>query len=183
MVSGEAEVGDAAPVGVLPASPPRRGGRRARLLAGGRAAAARWTAGESDEALYRRFGSSIAQRALFVAVARAFRPDSAFGFSGDLVLELRPPDDELDPAAADWWTIEVRGRKATARRGRSERPAVTVHLRLATFIRIMSGEIHPVRAVIENLAEIEGDFVLGARLADMFGAIEPTDTPARAVAN
>jgi hypothetical protein len=144
---------------------------------------ARWTSGESDEALYRRFGSSLAQRALFVAVGRAFCPEAAYGFSGDLVLELRPPDDELDPAAADWWTIEIRGRKASARRGRSDHPAVTVHLRMATFVRIISGELHPVRAVIENLAEVEGDFVLGARLADMFGAIEPIDSRAKAAAN
>jgi predicted ATPase len=160
----------------------RRSGRRARFLAGGRAAVARWTAGESDEALYRRFSSSLAQRALFVAVGRAFRPESAFGFRGDLVVELRPPDDELDPTAADWWTIEIRGRKATGRRGRSGSPAVTLHLNLATFIRIVSGELHPVRAVIENRAEVEGDFVLAARLADMFGAIDPAETPAPAAA-
>jgi putative sterol carrier protein len=99
----------------------------------------------------------------------------AFGFSGDLVLELRPPDDEPDPGAADWWTIEVRGRKASARRGRSESPATIIHVGLADFVRLASGEVHPVRGLIENRIQVEGDFMLAARLPDLFGAVEPVE--------
>ena len=39
------------------------------------------------------------------------------GFDGELVFELRSAADDADPAASDWWTVEIRGRKATARGG------------------------------------------------------------------
>lgn len=153
----------------------RRRRAAVRVATRGRAAVARWTRGSEDEELVRRFSSALAQRTLFAAVSKSFVPARAYGFSGDIVLELRAPDDELDPAAADWWTIEVRGRRATARRGRSEAPAVVVHVALATFVRIVAGEIHPVRALIDAEADVDGDAKLAVRIPDMFSAIGPME--------
>jgi tetratricopeptide (TPR) repeat protein len=153
----------------------RRDRARAKLTARSRAAVAYWTRHDLDDELVRRFGSDRAQRTLFTAMARSFQPAMAFGFSGDLVFELRPPDDELNPGAADWWTVEVRGRRATARRGRSDHAAVTLHAGLADFVRIASGEIHPVQALVKSSIEVEGDLLLAARLLDMFGAVAPIE--------
>src|SRR5581483_10816737 len=100
----------------------RRQRAKARIVSMGRAAAAGWTGGRSDGDLVRRFSVPLAQRALFGAVARGFQPTMAFGFKGDITFDLRPPDDDGDPAAGDWWTIEVHGRKATARTGGSTKP-------------------------------------------------------------
>jgi hypothetical protein len=153
----------------------RRQRARARLSATGRAVVARWTRDDSDEDLVRRFGGNLAQRTLFSAMARSFQPAMAYGFTGDLTFELRPPEDELDAAAADWWTIEVRGRSASGRRGRSDNAAVTVHADLADFVRLVAGELHPVRALIEGTIEVEGDIMVAARLPDLFGAVEALD--------
>ena len=170
-----ARLTDPASVSLEPNSPPRMVSRRrravGRVAVRSRAVVARWTQGCSDEELVRRFGSGLAQRAVFAAMSRAFVPTQAYGFDGDVVLELRPPDDALDLGSADWWTIEVRGRRANARRGRSDNPAVVIHIGLATFLRIVAGEIHPVRALVEGSAEVDGDVIVAARLTSMFSAI------------
>jgi hypothetical protein len=111
-------------------------------------------------------------------MARSFQPAMAFGFSGDLVFELLPPDDEVNPGAADWWTIEVRGRRAVARRGDSDNAAMTIHIGVADFVRLASGELHAVRALVDNTVEVDGDIFLAARLPDMFGIVEPIELPA-----
>jgi hypothetical protein len=134
---------------------------------------ASWTSERSDDELVRRFSSARAQRTLFAAMSRAFQPAMAFGFEGDITLELRPLDDDGDPAASDWWTIEVRGRKATARTGPSPDPAVMIRTGLAEFLRVAAGEVHLAVALIDNAVDVEGDVVLAARLPDMFGAVAP----------
>ncbi|MEA3020826.1 MAG: sterol transfer family, partial [Actinomycetota bacterium] len=78
-----------------------------------------------------------------------------------------------DADTADWWTIEVHGRKATSHRGRVDDAAATVHIGLADFVRVAAGELHPIRALVEGRAEVDGDVVLAVRITDMFGAAEP----------
>lgn len=144
---------------------------RAKMTAVGRAAVAYWTRGASDEELYRRFSSERTQWAMFNAMAKSFQPVMAFGFNGVLVFELLPPDDAF--VASDWWSIEIADRKATAQRGRVAPSAATVHARLSDFIRLASGELHPVVAMAEGLVDVDGDFLIAARLLDMFGVVEP----------
>ena len=151
---------------------------RARLTPRGRSAVARWSRGDSDEDLVRRFGGDAAQRALLSAMAHSFQHSVAAGFSGDIVLELLPPESVLVPNASDWWTIEVRGRKATARRGRSGDAACSVHLPLADFVRLSSGELSIADAILESRMEIDGDVLLAARLPELFGAVPPIDLAA-----
>jgi hypothetical protein len=148
---------------------------RGKLTVRGRAAVVRWTRGLSDEELLRRFGPHMAQRALFAGLTRAFQPALADGFDGDLVFELSPPDDELDPAAADWWTIEVRGRKASARRGTSDRPAALIRVGIADFVRMGAGELHPIEMITTNRVQVEGDVFLAARIPEIFGVVAPLD--------
>jgi hypothetical protein len=137
--------------------------------------ASAWTGGRSDHDLARRFNAPLAQRTLFAAMARSFQPSMAYGFEGDITLDLRPLEDDGDPAAADWWTIEVRGNKASARPGVSDSPAVVIHAGVADFLRVAAGEVHPIRALLDNAVEVEGDIMLAARLPDMFGAVEPVE--------
>ncbi|MHB8682446.1 MAG: BTAD domain-containing putative transcriptional regulator [Acidimicrobiales bacterium] len=148
---------------------------KGRLTSRFRVGVARWTEGQSDDALQHRFSSAAAQRTLFSVVARSFQPSLAFGFSGSIVFELQPPADELDASAADWWTIEVKGRKATAHRGRTAGAATVVHCGVPDFVRLASGELHPARALLSGRATVEGDVVLALRIPDMFGAAEPLE--------
>ena len=153
----------------------RRDRARAKLTAIGRAAVASWTGSRNDDDLVRRFSTPRAQRTVFAAMARSFQPAMAFGFEGDITVDLRPVDDDGDPAAGDWWTIEVRDRKATSRPGPSVDAAVVIHTNLVDFLRLAAGEMHPVRALLDNAVEVDGDIMIAARMLDMFGAVEPLD--------
>jgi DNA-binding SARP family transcriptional activator/class 3 adenylate cyclase len=153
----------------------RRDRVRAKVTVKGRALAARWAQGRTDAELANRVSAVTTQRALFGAMARAFQPAMAFGFEGDIGFELRPSVEDADQAVSDWWTIEVRGDKATARRGLSAKPVTVFHVDLVPFVRLAAGELHPVRALMEGIIEIEGDVYVAARLGDMFGAAELVD--------
>jgi tetratricopeptide (TPR) repeat protein len=148
---------------------------KAKLAMRGRAAVAGWSRAKTDEELARRFEGSVAQRGLFGGMARAFQPAMAFGFEGDLVFELRPLVDDGAPDASDWWTIEVRASKATARRGRSATPTATIHAPISEFVRIASGEIPATLALLEGSVTVDGDVIAVSRLPDLFGMIEPLD--------
>jgi hypothetical protein len=136
----------------------------------GLAGLARIVHGTPDEELERRFGSPVAQRALFTTLAISFQPAKAFGFEGDIDFELTHQDDRRPP---DEWTVRVIGRRARARRGSSERPAVRVRLSLPDFVRLVAGELNPVGSLIEGQTEVEGDLPLASRLVEMFGGVSP----------
>jgi predicted lipid carrier protein YhbT len=155
----------------------RRDRLRVRILQGGRTAVARLSRDQTDEALARRFGSPVAQRALFTAMAHAFRPRMALGFEGSLVFELLPVQDGTAAAASDWWTVDVRGRTASARRGRSATATLTLRAGVADFVRLLSGELNPLQAIMERRIDFEGDLLAASRLTEMFGAVEPLDLP------
>ncbi|MBV8959213.1 MAG: SCP2 sterol-binding domain-containing protein, partial [Actinobacteria bacterium] len=71
-------------------------------------------------------------------------------------------------------------RKATARPGGSAVAQVVIHAGIADFLRVAAGEMHPVKALLDNAVDVEGDIMLAARLPDMFGAVEPLEVGARA---
>jgi alkanesulfonate monooxygenase SsuD/methylene tetrahydromethanopterin reductase-like flavin-dependent oxidoreductase (luciferase family) len=126
--------------------------------------------GASDAEVERRFGSAIAQRAMFAGMARSFEPDAAGGFQGRLVYELARPQTGAQPAR---WTIEVSDGGATALRGAAPEAALTVRFNLADFVRIAAGTLDPAVPLLADRASFDGDFALAARLPEMFGAPSP----------
>jgi hypothetical protein len=164
------------------------------LTWGGRAALARLVRDASDAEIERRFGTPRAQKAIFTALARAFRPARAFGFQGAIAYELtrgRPPGDPpaaghgptASPSVAgggraqsperlpvERWTVTVAGGAARASRGGTSAPALTLRVGIADFVRVLAGELDPAVAMLEGRAEAHGDLPLAARLSDMFGA-------------
>ena len=149
---------------------------RARLAA--RAAArrraqrglARWTRGRSDASIERRFGSKVAQRAIFTGMARAFEPKMAFGFEGELQFVLAAP---ATGGPAHTWTITVADSKAVARAKEATDPRVTLRTGVADFVRIATGEANPGALLLEGRLEVEGDLGLAPRLSEMFGGPSP----------
>jgi hypothetical protein len=135
----------------------------------------------SDAELERRFGSPLAQRALLTAMAKAFQPRLAFGFEGEIAIELEHPSTpDLataggGPRGSDWWTLQVRRGKASATRGAAANPALTVHAPVPVFVRLASGLDTPAAAALWYRSRTEGDLLLGARLTEMFGAVNPAD--------
>jgi len=158
----------------------RRDRLRARLTLRGRAMVRRWTAAHDDETLVRRFGQERMQQALITAMVRSFQPGMAVGVAGELEFELLPPDAELNARGADWWTIDIADQRATARCGRATAPILTMHIGLADFVRLGGGELSAARAILDGRMHIDGDPMLGLRIADLFGAVEPVEEVARA---
>jgi hypothetical protein len=150
----------------------RRDRLRGVLLQWGRAGVARWTRDQSDEDLVRRFGTPRAQRVVFGAMARAFQPALAFGFEGEIEFELLPPDDHVDASSSDWWTLEVRGRRAEAREGRASAPEMTLHVGVADFVRLGSGELQSLDLLESRRARLDGKLDVGIRMPSMFGLLE-----------
>jgi hypothetical protein len=131
---------------------------------------ARLVDGASDEQLERRFSASLAQRALFTAMARSYSADVEPGFEGRLVYVLERPATGRPPAR---WTIHVHDGRATAYEGGDSRPRLTVRFRLSDFVRIAAGELDAVQPLLANRASFDGDFGLAAKLPEMFGAPRP----------
>lgn len=151
----------------------RRDRIRGKATAGGQRMMARLVDGSSDEELVRRFGSPLAQRAIFSGMARAFQPAMAFGFEGTLSFELLIPSQDA-PASSAWWTIQVRGKRATARPGRATDSAVTIHIPMADFIRMAGGEL-PMGSLMEGDITFGGDPMLLLHASAMFGAVAAVD--------
>jgi hypothetical protein len=127
--------------------------------------------GRADDAkLERRFGSPIAQRVMFTAMARRFKPEAAGRFQGAIVYELSRPATGAPPTR---WTVEVADGRARARPGAAENAKLTLGFRLADFMRIAAGALDPVVPVLQGRATVKGDFGLAARLPQMFGAVSP----------
>jgi alkanesulfonate monooxygenase SsuD/methylene tetrahydromethanopterin reductase-like flavin-dependent oxidoreductase (luciferase family) len=131
---------------------------------------ARLVDGADDAAVERRFGTGVAQRAMFAGMARAFEPDAAGGFQGRIVYELNRPATGGDP---QHWTIEILDGHANARSGGASDPALTVRFTLADFVRVAAGTLDPAVPLLENRASFEGDFGLAVKLPEMFGAPSP----------
>lgn len=126
----------------------------------------RFVKDSTDAQLERRFGFRLVQRAIFVVMARMYRPDRGFGFARDIVFELGYPVSDRKMAV---WTVSVREGRARAHRGPGSKPALTIRLGLPDFIRIAAGELDPSRPLMAGRLDFEGDLILALRLGHMFG--------------
>jgi predicted lipid carrier protein YhbT len=139
---------------------------------------ARVTRGHPDEHLLRLFGSTLAQRAILTATVAAFRPSMALGFEGEIVFELLPAASGHGPDTSEWWTIEVRDGGASLHHRRGADPAATLRLGIPDLVRLVSGELDPLTAIVDWRVVVEGDVLVASRLTEMFGAVEPPTLPA-----
>jgi alkanesulfonate monooxygenase SsuD/methylene tetrahydromethanopterin reductase-like flavin-dependent oxidoreductase (luciferase family)/putative sterol carrier protein len=117
-----------------------------------------------DRRLERIAGSATGLRVLFGAMAQAYEPDKAAGFSGDLQYDLRRSDGELVS-----WTVTLGPEGATARPGAAGAPALTLKLAVVDFVRLAGGDLDPGKALLSGRLDMEGDLAIAARLGEMFG--------------
>jgi alkanesulfonate monooxygenase SsuD/methylene tetrahydromethanopterin reductase-like flavin-dependent oxidoreductase (luciferase family) len=139
---------------------------RSRLRAIGQEAVARLVRGASDEQLERRFGSDLAQRAIFTGMAKQFEPKFAFGFEGDIAYELTHHGNGKPPSR---WTVRVRDSSASVAPGVATEPAVTFKLSIPDFARLLAEEADPQELLFAGRFGIEGDLTLATRVPEMFG--------------
>jgi len=118
----------------------------------------------SDTRLERTIGSRRGLRFVFAAMARAYRPERADGWSGDIRYELTD-----SRGAARTWTVTCGPERARVREGAAADPDLTLKLGLSDFIRVAAGDLDPAKALLSGRMDLEGDFGLAMRLAAMFG--------------
>jgi alkanesulfonate monooxygenase SsuD/methylene tetrahydromethanopterin reductase-like flavin-dependent oxidoreductase (luciferase family) len=143
------------------------GEARRSLREGGQEALRRLVHGASDDQLERRFGSRLAQRAVFVGMARQFEPRFAFGFEGDIAYELEHVGDGRAPSR---WTLRVSDGRATALPGVNGDPAVSFRLSVPDFARVLAEQVQPQELLFEGRFDVQGDLTLATRVPEMFGA-------------
>jgi hypothetical protein len=121
----------------------------------------------SDEQLERRFGSDLAQRAIFTGMASQFDPKLAFGFEGDIAYELSHHANGKPPSR---WTVRVREGSASAIPGIDGSPAITFKLSIPDFARLLAEEVEPQELLFSGRFGVEGDLALATRVPELFGA-------------
>jgi alkanesulfonate monooxygenase SsuD/methylene tetrahydromethanopterin reductase-like flavin-dependent oxidoreductase (luciferase family)/putative sterol carrier protein len=117
-----------------------------------------------DRRLERTAGSDRGLRVIFGAMAQAYVPESAGGFSGELQYRLT----RSDGTVVDW-TVAIDGERASARPGPARAPALKVKAGVADFVRIAGRDLDPGKALLTGRLDLEGDLALAARLGEMFG--------------
>jgi alkanesulfonate monooxygenase SsuD/methylene tetrahydromethanopterin reductase-like flavin-dependent oxidoreductase (luciferase family)/putative sterol carrier protein len=115
----------------------------------------------SDRQLQRL--APLLTRMIFSGMERAFRPDRARGFVGEIEYDL------LSNGASRKWTVRIAGDKAIAKPGPAQQPEAVLRMSVPTFARVSAGLTNPVAAVMERKLIIEGDFDVANRLTEMFG--------------
>jgi alkanesulfonate monooxygenase SsuD/methylene tetrahydromethanopterin reductase-like flavin-dependent oxidoreductase (luciferase family)/putative sterol carrier protein len=119
--------------------------------------------GRSDEQLDRLVGTGPGLRLIFKGMENAFVPEAARGFTGDIYYDLRASRGQQP------WTLAVDGSRAVAEPRASSSPAVTLRAEVPVFVRIVAGDLDPMRAMLDGRLEVEGDFAVAGRLDEMFG--------------
>jgi alkanesulfonate monooxygenase SsuD/methylene tetrahydromethanopterin reductase-like flavin-dependent oxidoreductase (luciferase family)/putative sterol carrier protein len=118
----------------------------------------------SDERLEATVGSDRGLRVVFAAMARAYEPDKAHGFAGELQYDLTRGDGRLLA-----WTVGVGPTEATVHRGPATAPALTLKMTVADFLRMAAGDLDAGKALLTGRLDLAGDFSLAQRLGEMFG--------------
>jgi hypothetical protein len=118
----------------------------------------------SDERLERVVGSRRGLRIVFAAMTRAYRPQRAGDWSGDVRYELTGAGGEVRT-----WTVTCGPAVARAREGPAPDPALTIKLGLADFVRVAGRDLDPAKALLSGRMDLEGDFGVALKLGDMFG--------------
>ena len=117
-----------------------------------------------DRRLERTVGSPRGLRMVFGTLARSYRPDRADGFSGDIRYELTDSRGRVRT-----WTVTCSPGGASATPAAAADPALTVKMALADFVRVAGRDLDPVKALLSGKLDLEGDFGLAMRMAQMFG--------------
>jgi alkanesulfonate monooxygenase SsuD/methylene tetrahydromethanopterin reductase-like flavin-dependent oxidoreductase (luciferase family) len=134
----------------------------------GEAALAALVRGRTDQQLHRLFDRGPGLPVMFKGMERAFEPERARGYEGEVQYELRGRE------GTRRFVVRIADGRARAREGAAAEPAVTLRMGVPAFVRIAAREAYPPRLLMEGELEIEGDFEVAARLGEMFGAPIPT---------
>jgi hypothetical protein len=134
----------------------------------GEAAFAALVRGRTDQQLHRLFDRGPGLPVMFKGMERAFEPERARGYEGEVQYELQGRE------GMRRFVVKIADGRARASEGTAVEPAVTLRMGVPAFVRIAAREAYPPRLLMNGELEIEGDFEVAARLGEMFGAPIPT---------
>jgi alkanesulfonate monooxygenase SsuD/methylene tetrahydromethanopterin reductase-like flavin-dependent oxidoreductase (luciferase family) len=129
----------------------------------GEAALAAIVRGRTDRQLHRLFDRGPGLPVMFKGMERAFRPERARGYEGEVQYELRGRE------GVRRFAVRIAGDRTRVWEGSATEPAVTLRMGIPAFVRIAAREVYPPKLVLEGELVIEGDFEVAGRLAEMFG--------------
>jgi alkanesulfonate monooxygenase SsuD/methylene tetrahydromethanopterin reductase-like flavin-dependent oxidoreductase (luciferase family) len=134
---------------------------RARLGKAGEEAFVRFLRGRNDEQLARIVGSRPGLRMIFRGMERQYDPTRVERFAAVVQYELVADD------GVRAWVLQINNGAALTWQGRADAPDVTIRMPLAVFGRMVSRQLNPAQAFMENMLEIEGDLAIAARLGEV----------------
>jgi alkanesulfonate monooxygenase SsuD/methylene tetrahydromethanopterin reductase-like flavin-dependent oxidoreductase (luciferase family)/putative sterol carrier protein len=161
------------PLGSGPPAPAAPGSNRlrSRLAAlrravhdGGEQAFQAFVRRSDDRRLERTAGADRGLRMVFGAMAQAYEPEHANGFTGELQYDLARGDGRVLH-----WAVRLDHHHATVRPGPATDPALTLKLTVADFVRMAARDLDAGKALLTGRLDLEGDFALAQRLGEMFG--------------
>lgn len=76
---------------------------------------------------------------------------------------------ELSGEGGGIYWLKVADGQATSGEGKVESPTVSMKASAEDFVRITTGQLNPVTAVMSGKLRIRGDMVLATKLSSMFG--------------
>ena len=157
--------GETGAVGTLRVYPPSAGHKEPAIAHpssnGGNSVLTWLVRGRSDQQLERMM--PFLAPLIFKGMQRAFRPDRATGFSGEIEYQLE------SNGKSRKWVVRIADGKATAKSGAAAHPAIVLQMSASTVARLSAGILEPVAAVLEGKLKAEGDLRLVNRLGEMFG--------------
>ncbi|HWI22346.1 MAG TPA: LLM class flavin-dependent oxidoreductase [Baekduia sp.] len=141
-----------------------------RAQAEGRAQAAvkGFISRSSDARLERVAGSALGLKGIFKAMESRYVPENASGFDGEIQFDLSYADGRVTT-----WSIALNHTEATARNQAARDPALKLTASVPDFVRIISGDLAPAKALLTGRVQIKGDLVVAARMGEMFGQQSP----------
>ena len=101
---------------------------------------------------------------VFGRMEKAFVPEKAHGFEGEILYELRNPRRASELDGAD-------RRSAVRWSGAAAHPLrrSTFRTSVPDFVRLLAGESFAPKQLIDGSLEVEGHYTLASRMTEMFG--------------
>jgi putative sterol carrier protein len=87
-----------------------------------------------------------------------------------IAYELEPFSVPAPPDAPWRWAIQVDGTSARLAEPAPLDAALTIHIGLADWVRVIAGELDPYTSMSAGRCRIEGDVIVASLLEPMFGA-------------